>query len=80
MRTSKALVLIVLASLEPVRVFGNNVFFPPDPVGEKLYRAHLLSHLFPAVIILSAMLLVCLFHAAQQHARKLPPDDGSYDI
>jgi heme/copper-type cytochrome/quinol oxidase subunit 2 len=73
--------LIVLLALQPVRVFGNNVFFPPDPVGEKLYRAHLWSHLVPVVIIVTAFLFAWLLRAARQHARKLPPDAaGSYDI
>ena len=84
MRASRALVLIAMLAVQPVCVFGASYFFPPNPIGEKVYHAHLYRHLFPemlpVVIIICAFLLPWLFHVAQRKAKKLAPEDGSYEI
>ena len=84
MRASRALVLIAMLAVQSVCVFGASYFFAPDPIGEKVYHAHLhehlLSEILPIAIIASAFLLPWLFHVAQRKAKKLAPEDGSYEI
>ena len=77
--------LIAMLAVQPVCVFGASYSFPPNPIGEKVYHAHLHAHLLsevlPVAIIICAFLLPWLFHVANRKAKKLAPHDAwSYDI
>lgn len=69
----------------PLCVFGDGTVSPPNPVGEKLWyahlRAHFLTEMLPFAIIVGAFLLAGLFQLAHRKANRLvSADTGSYDI
>jgi hypothetical protein len=79
MRTGRALVLIAMLAVQPISVFGDGTVFPPDPIGEKEYRTHIVADTLPLVIIVSGLLLAWLLHRAQRKAKNAAPDNtGSY--
>lgn len=85
MRTAKAFAFVATLALLPLAVFGDGTVSPPNPVGEKLWyahlRAHFLTEIFPFAIIVGAFLLAWLFHAVHRRATRLVATDaGSYDI
>jgi hypothetical protein len=81
MRTSRALLLIALLAVLPICVFGDQVVFYPNPVGEKVYRRQLFIELLPGAIIVCLLLLAWLVHVIRRKPRTLMPDtSGSYDI
>ena len=81
MSSGRALVPIVMLALQPVCVFGRNFVFPPDPIGEEVYRAHLFVDLAPIAIIAFGAWLGWSLHEAHRKSRDLPADDAwSYDI
>jgi len=72
---------IVMLTVQPACVFGRSYGFPHDPLGEKLYSAHLFVDVVPIPIIVCGVILAWLLYEARRKARNLPPDDaGSYDI
>ena len=76
---------MAMLAVQPICVFGDGTVSPPNPVGEKLYYAHLrthfLSEMLPFTIIVGAFLLAGLLHVAQRKAKNLAPEEaGSYDI
>jgi len=81
MRTSRALLLTLLLAAQPFWVFGNDVHFPPNPIGEKLYRKELVIQLLPAAVVAVMLLLTWLIHVARRKARERAPENaGFYDI
>ena len=80
MRTGRALLLTAMLAVQPICGFGGNTVFPPNPIGEKLYRAQLLTDLLPIAIIAAGLLLIWLVHEVWRKARKSPGDAGWYDI
>ena len=84
MRKDMVTALIAMLAAHPVCVLGASFFAPPNPIGEKVYHAHLhehlLSEILPVAIIAGAFLLPWLFQVARRRAKKLAPEDGSYDI
>ena len=85
MRTVKALLLILLLALPPIRLLADGTVSPSNPVGEKLYYeflfAHFYSQLLPLVILGCACLIICVWLAFQCRARNLSEEQaGSYEI
>ena len=79
MRTVGALVLTAVLAVLPICVFGASYASYPNPVGEKVYRPHLLHEMLPFAVIVSALLMGWLLHAAQRKAKRIAPDDvGSH--
>jgi hypothetical protein len=57
-------------------VLGASYASYPNPVGEKVYRPHLLVEMLPIAVIACALLLAGLIHAIQRKAKRLAPDQG----
>ena len=74
MRTGRALLLISMLPVQVTCVFGASYASYPNPVGEKAYRPHLLLEMLPVAVIICALLLGWLLHAAQRKTKKLAPD------
>ncbi len=68
---SATLTCFMLASL---RILASSVpNFPPNPVGEKLYRGQLYNEtLLPVVIIAFALLAGCIIHIISRRFHKPP--------
>jgi hypothetical protein len=70
-----------MLAVQPICVFGDNVVFPPNPLGEKLYRTHLLTDMLPIAIVTCVLLLGWVRHKIESKAKKLTPDEvWSYEI
>ena len=82
MRIGRALVLSAMLAVQPMCVFGDGTVSPPNPEGEKLWRAYSIPHYLPIPIILvCGILLAWLLHRAQRKAKKpVSNDAGSYQI
>jgi hypothetical protein len=79
MRTGRALALLTMLAVQPIRVLGASYASWPNPVGEEVYRPHLLRGLLPLAVIVCALLLGWLIHATHRKAKKLAPDElGSH--
>jgi hypothetical protein len=74
MRTGRALLLISMLAVQATCVLGASYASYPNPVGEKVYHPHLLLEMLPIAVIICALLLGWLLHAAQRKAKKLAPD------
>ncbi len=63
-RTSGLTAILLGLALKPFCILGASVpNFPPNPVGEKLYRGYLYHEtLLPVVIIAGALLAACIVH------------------
>jgi hypothetical protein len=75
-RTGGALLLISTLAVQATRVLGASYASYPNPIGEKEYRPHLLLEMLPIAVIVCALLLGWLLHAAQRKAKKLAPDQA----
>jgi hypothetical protein len=85
MKTGRALLLLGMLAFPPISTSGASYSFPPNPIGEKLWHAHLHSHalpeMLPLAVILGTLLLAWLFNLAQHKAKKRSPDNASsYEI
>jgi hypothetical protein len=76
MRTVGAFVQTAFLAVSPICVFGASYASYPNPVGEAVYRPHLLRDMLPIAIIVSALLLGWLLHAVQRKAKTHPSDDA----
>ena len=76
MRTGRVLALIAMLAVQATCVLGASYAFYPNPVGAKVYRPHLLLEMLPIAVIVCALLLGWLLHAAQRKAKRLAPDDA----
>ena len=74
MRKGRALAIMGLVSLWPLWVFGDGTVSPPNPVGEKLYREHLLPHMLPLAIVAAGLLVAWVIHAVRRQPEE--PGDG----
>ena len=74
MRTGRALVLLAMLAVQPICVLGASWVSRPNPVGEAVYRPHLLHDMLPLAVIACALLLGWLLHAFQHKANKLAPN------
>jgi hypothetical protein len=74
-RTGRALALIAMLAVQSVCVRGASYASYPNPVGERVYRPHLLQEMLPVAIIVCALLLGWLLHATQRKAKTHPSDD-----
>ena len=74
MGTGRALVLMAIVAVSPICVFGASYASYPNPVGEKVYRPHLLLEMLPVAVIVCALLLGWLLHATHRKAKRLAPD------
>ncbi len=71
MRTGRvSVVSALLLALQSIPVFAGGTVLPPDPVGEKVYRAHLL-HQLPVIAVMVVCILVAawLIHMAHRKGR-----------
>ena len=75
-RTGRALALIAMLAVQSVCVRGASYASYPNPVGEKVYRPHLLLELLPIAVIVCALLLGWLLHATRRKAKKLALDQA----
>jgi hypothetical protein len=75
MRKRRALALIAMLAVQATCVLGDGTVFPPNPVGEAVYRQHLLPEMLPLVVIVCALLLGWLLHATHHKAKTQPSDD-----
>lgn len=57
MKASRALLLTAMLVLQTFLAFGDGTVVPPDPIGEKAYRAGLWNQLIPPAIIVSGALV-----------------------
>lgn len=81
MRTGRAILLMAVLAVQPICVLGNGTVSPPNPVGEAVYRPHLLHDMLPLAVIVCAVLLGLLLHAIQRKIKRLSPDNiGSHHI
>jgi hypothetical protein len=79
MRTGRALALMAMLAVQATCVLGASYASYPNPVGEAVYRPHLLRGMLPLAVIVCALLLGWLIHATHRKAKKLAPDDvGSH--
>ena len=76
MRTGRVLALIAVLAVQATCVLGASYAFYPNPVGEKVYRPHLLLEMLPIAVIVCALLLGWLLDAAQRKAKRFAPDDA----
>ena len=74
-RTGRALALIAMLAVQSLCVRGASYASYPNPVGESVYRPHLLQEMLPVAIIISALLLGWLLHATHRKAKTHPSDD-----
>jgi hypothetical protein len=73
------LVLTAVLAIQATCVLGASYASYPNPVGEAVYRPHLLRGMLPLAVIVCALLLGGLVHAIHRKAKKLAPDDvGSH--
>ena len=70
MRTGKVSVMITMLAVQAIGVLGASYASYPNPVGEAVYRPHLLQDMLPLAVIACAMLLAALIHAAHHRPRK----------
>ncbi len=68
--------LIAMLAVQPICVLGDSTVSPPNPIGEEVYRPHLLRDMLPIAVIVCALLLGWLLHAARRKAKKLAPDQA----
>src|ERR1035441_8788768 len=78
MRTGRALALIAMLAVQATCVLGASYASYPNPVGEKVYRPHLLLEMLPIAVIVCALLVAWLCHAVHRKAHRLVPDQASY--
>ena len=69
MRTGRALALIAMLAVQATCVLGASYASYPNPVGEKVYRPHLLLEMLPIAVIVCALLLGWLIHAVHRKAK-----------
>ena len=81
MKKSWATVLEFIFALQPVWVFGDSTVSPPNPVGEKVYREHMQSHLLAAAIvagiIVGTFLVAWIISKTRCKEQKLIPEDAA---
>ena len=82
MRTCKALAVAGLwLAVQTACVFGDDVLAQrPNPVGEKIYRAHMLPQLLPLAAIVFALLVlavVAVIHKLHHKDSHPAPSDGN---
>ena len=63
-----------MLAVQPICVLGAGWASYPNPVGEKVYRPHLLFNMLPLAVIVSAILLGWLVHAVRRKSKKLDPE------
>ena len=71
MRAGKSLVVIAILAVQAIAVLGASYASYPNPVGEAAYRPHLLRDMLPFAVIVCALLLGWLLHAAHRKAKRL---------
>src|ERR1035438_1762802 len=70
MRTGRAFVLLAMLAVQPICVLGASWASYPNPVGEAVYRPHLIRGMLPLAVIVCALLLGWLLHAIVHRAKK----------
>jgi len=66
---------MAMLAVQPICMFADNTVSMPNPIGEAVYRPHLLRGLLPVAVIVCALLLGWLLHAARPKAKLLAPDE-----
>jgi hypothetical protein len=69
------LALIAMLAVQPICMLGASWSSVPNPVGEAVYRPHLLRDLLSLAVIVCALLLGWLLHSVHRKAKMLAPDD-----
>jgi hypothetical protein len=79
MRIGRASALIAMLVVQSISVLGASWASRPNPVGEAVYRPHLLRDMLPLAVIVCALLLGWLLHVVQRKTKRLSPDNvGSH--
>ena len=73
MRTDKALVPIAMLAVQAIGVLGASYSSWPNPIGEQVYRPHLLRDMLPLAVIACALLLAGLIHTAHHRVKRSAP-------
>ena len=76
MRTGRPLALIAILAAQGTGMLGASYASYPNPIGEKVYRPHLLLEMLPIAVIVSALLLGWLVHAVRRKVKTHPSDDA----
>lgn len=83
-RTSGVFAILLGSALKPLSILAASVpNFPPNPVGEKLYRTQLFHEtLLPVVIIAGALLAAWVVHriASGAHEPAAPTESAGDDV
>ena len=66
---------MAMLAVQPICMFADNTVSMPNPIGEAVYRPHLLRGLLPIAVVACALLLGWLLHAVHRKAKMLAPDD-----
>ncbi len=73
-KSSLAPILAAVVQIHPVCLLAASYRSESNPIGEKAYAAHSLSHLLPLAIIVCAFLLAWLVAGIRGKARRLAAD------
>jgi len=76
MRTGRALVLLAMLAVPTICVFGASYASWPNPIGEAVYRPHLLREMLPIAVIACGLSLAWLLHRVRRKAKKLAPEQA----
>jgi hypothetical protein len=66
--------LFAMLPVQPICVLADNTVSLPNPVGEAVYRPHLIFDMIPLAVIVFVLLLAWLLHAVKRKANKLAPN------
>jgi len=72
-----AFLTVSLLVFRPMSLLGDGTVSPPNPVGERLYRAHQLVRMAPLAIITGVLLLAWLISRSSRRTLSLPGGGAS---
>jgi hypothetical protein len=73
-KTRRVCVPVAIVVAQPFCLRAASYYFPANPVGEAVYRPHLLRDMLPLAVIVCALLLGWLLRVVQLKAKKFAPD------
>jgi hypothetical protein len=76
MKTGRALVLIAMLAVQAICVLGASYSSWPNPIGEAVYRPHLLRDMLPIAVIVCGLSVTWLLLRIRRKAKKLAPEQA----
>ena len=76
MKTGRTLALVAMLAVQPICMFGASWVSVHNPVGEAVYRPHLLRGLLHMAVIVCALLIGWFVHLLQRKHKMIAPDDA----